>query len=268
MIFARKHPLVAYFVLAYTISWTLVTPLIASTHGLIAVRIAPAWHAVGALGPILAALIVTATTGGKAGIRTFVGRITRWRVSPVWWLAALSPLLLFAISAGILRVAGNPWPDFGMVGRDRAITLSWLAGIFYGFGEEPGWRGFALPRLQRTHTALSATAILTLFWAAWHTPFFFYRFDIGVGALIGFLTSLFAGAIWLTCLYNGSGGSALLAVIFHASLNAVYQPLIASSGIITTISILIMVGAVLIVVVWHTATLAPRKKQAERAVGR
>lgn len=264
MAFVRKHPLAAYFFLAYAITWALVSPLVASAHGLIALHIPPLWHALGALGPLLAALIVTAVTGGKLGLREYLGRITRWRVPPVWWCAALSPLLLFAASALILSVTGRPWPDFGMVGRDWPITASWLAGIFYGFGEEPGWRGFALPHLQRRHNALSATAILTLFWAAWHAPFFFYRFPFGPGALIGFLTGLFAGAIWLTCLYNGSGGSALLAVVFHASLNAVYQPMVASSAMLTTMSILIMVGAAMIVIVWRAATLAPRRKPLER----
>lgn len=120
---------------------------------------------------------------------------------------------------GLLRLSGGPWPDWEVLGRGRYADLAWVVGLLlssvaYGFGEETGWRGFALPGLQRDRSALSATLILTAFWALWHAPFFFYRYEFGLGQIVGFFLGLLAGAIWLTCLYNATGGSVLMVAIW------------------------------------------------------
>jgi membrane protease YdiL (CAAX protease family) len=82
------------------------------------------------------------------------------------------------------------------------------ASLAYGIGEEPGWRGFALPRLRASRSALRATLILMVLWALWHTPYFTYRYHIvGISGYAGFFPCFVAGAIWLTFLYNSSGGS-------------------------------------------------------------
>lgn len=118
-----------------------------------------------------------------------------------------------------MRLSGGPWPDWEVLGRGRYAYLAWVVGLLlssvaYGFGEETGWRGFALPGLQRDRSALSATLILTAFWALWHAPFFFYRYEFGLGQIVGFFLGLLAGAIWLTCLYNATGGSVLMVAIW------------------------------------------------------
>src|SRR3712207_5962455 len=105
-----------------------------------------------------------------------------------------------------------------------ALPIFVVPSLAYGFGEETGWRGFALPRLQRRRSALSATFLLTVAWAAWHAPFFLYRSSylaFGPVEYVGFFVGLFAGAIWLTCLYNGSGCSVLLVALWHTHWNLV-----------------------------------------------
>lgn len=260
MAWIHRHPLAAYILLAYALSWLLVSPLIAAAWGFLPVQPASAWHALGALGPLAAALIVTAITGGKTGLRAFGDRLMHWRVAPGWWVLALSPLLLFALAALALRLTTGNWPGIGNIWHDPPLVLSWLAGILYGPGEEPGWRGFALPRLQERHNALSATLLLTAIWIGWHAAYFTYRYELGLSQLIGFAIGIAAGAVWLTCLYNGTGGSVLLAVVWHTALNAVYQPAVASPGILAIMSTLIIAGGVMIVFVFGPTTLAPRRR--------
>ena len=128
-----------------------------------------------------------------------------------------------------------------------------------GVGEELGWRGFALPRLQRTHSAITSTLLLAFCWAGWHLPAFFYvpsYMALGVRILPGFFLGLLAGAIVLTWLYNSSGGSVLAVVLWHASFNFVTASPDAGGLAPAVTSTLVTVWAV--VVVWRCdwATLA------------
>ncbi|HEX5916120.1 MAG TPA: hypothetical protein VFY54_23690, partial [Rubrobacter sp.] len=133
----EKRPLVAYFVLAFAITWILVSPLVLQGFG----RVPPGWHALGALGPISAALVVTAVAGGRPALAEFAGRILRWRVGAGWFLISVfSPFLIFALSALIVRLLGGPWPDLGRLGLGELLGFSFLAGLLYGIGEEAGWR--------------------------------------------------------------------------------------------------------------------------------
>jgi hypothetical protein len=100
--------------------------------------------------------------------------------------------------------------------------LLWF--VTSGLGEELGWRGFALPRLQRTRSALTSSVLISLAWAGWHLPAFFYvpsYVALGPSVVPGFFLGILAGAIVLTWLYNSSGGSVLAAVLWHASFNFV-----------------------------------------------
>lgn len=144
----------------------------------------------------------------------------------VWWAVALSPIALGAMAAAGLAVAGAPLGNASLLQRafaDRAWVLSmFVASLAYGVGEEPGWRGFALPHLQRSRSACRATVLLSLGWGLWHVPYFFYRYHLaGPGEYVGFYLGLFAGALWLTFLYNSTGGSVLIVLIWHTVWNAV-----------------------------------------------
>ncbi len=263
----RKYSLAAYFVLAFLITWVLILPLILSTQNLLRFRISEDWHFLGALGPIGAAFMVTAIADGKAGISEFLGRMSQWKVGVVWFLvSAFSPFALFLLSALILHIFGNPWPDFGKLASGEYATLAWIGGsllsaVAYGVGEEAGWRGFALPRLQQGRSALWATFILSVFWAIWHIPMFFYRFEFSIVQVIGFFTVLFAGAIWLTFLYNSTGGSTLMVALWHTAWNIVnIFGLVVSVEVVSMMSAMVMVAAIIIVAVWKPAQLSPYGK--------
>src|SRR5437868_14649027 len=91
--------------------------------------------------------------------------------------------------------------------------------LFVGLGEEPGWRGFALPRLQARHTPFSASLILAPIWALWHLPLMGNEFPLAI--IPAFLISLLGGTLIQTWLFNRSKGSVFGQMLFHATVNTV-----------------------------------------------
>jgi membrane protease YdiL (CAAX protease family) len=138
-----------------------------------------------------------------------------------------------------------------------AIPL-WI--LTFGIGEESGWRGFALPRLQKEHSALSATFLLWVFWALWHLPLFFYIYDPDI--IPGMLIGLLAGTITFTWLYNSTGGSVLMTAIWHGLFNYTTACTDCKTGLTAAvISTAVMIWAV-VIVIWCQPTdfVHPRKK--------
>ncbi|RPI24317.1 MAG: CPBP family intramembrane metalloprotease, partial [Actinobacteria bacterium] len=167
-------PLVAFFVLAYAISWAWVIPWAATGH---TVFQGDGWptHFPSLLGPLLAAFAVTAWTEGWHGVRDLLARMGRWRIGWRWWLAALSPLAFFFAVLGVMAVTGADVParaDFarfsGLSAGLGIVGVAVMVTIINAFGEETGWRGYALPHLQRRWGPITATLVLAALWAGWH----------------------------------------------------------------------------------------------------
>ena len=161
----NRHPLVAFLALTFLLSWW---PWPLHAFGLMPMPIA-------SFGPFLAALVVLALTEGKAGILGLLRRMVRWRVGLGWWAVAI--LLPVAMSGGaaLLNVAlGAEAPAATELGRWTAIAGSiaivLLVPGFGGAWEEPGWRGYALPRMQARWTALASALVLGALIALWHLP--------------------------------------------------------------------------------------------------
>lgn len=261
----RRHPLGSYFVLATGITTTLLLPIILYTQGLNNLAVPRDWHAVGALGPIVAACIVVATLYGRPGLSNYLRSLFNSRF-PVWlFVLAVVPLLLFVLVHPVMLLLGRP-----QVHTVGGLSFGWwlsviISSVAYGVGEEAGWRGFALPRLQARFPALTAVFVLTVFHALWHLPFFFYRMDLGLVGTIGFFIGMFAGAICLAFLYNQSGGKTLLPVLWHTTLNV--MSLLAFATIPETgyvITSLFMVFAVAIVIIYKPAQLAGKARHTIR----
>ena len=267
----RRHAILSYFVLAYAISWAIEIPIALSVQGLIALRV-PLWiHYFASFGPMGAALIVTAITQGGAGVRGLLGRITKWRVPWQYYVFAVAiPLLLFAAAALLNGVITGAWSQLTLLGQPDYLPYLGPLGVLglwlltYGLGEETGWRGFALPRLQARRSAATATLILALLWAGWHLPAFFYRDTyIAMGA-IGFplfAFSLLFAAMVFTWLYNSTGGSVLLVILFHGFFNwlSVSDAGGAFAPMIMTIPVI--VWALLIPRLYGMENASPVKKQ-------
>ena len=240
--FVHTHPLTSFFLLAWLFSWVFMVPLALASHRLIGPL--PGWlHYLSAYGPLLAAMLVSGRAEGTAGIRAWRSRLTRWRAGPGPWALALSPLLLYFVAAVAERAANGKWPDVRLLGRISflpdlggwAIVL-WL--LNSGLGEESGWRGYALPMLQRRFTPRVASLAIAGGWMVWHIPAFFYLPSyehLGPGMVVGFFVGVLTGSYLLTWLANRSGGSALLPMVWHGLFNFTTAPP-SSSGLVAAVS--------------------------------
>src|SRR5918995_517877 len=208
----RRHPLISFFVLAYALSWW---PWILYAFGLSPAPIA-------SFGPFLAALVVLALTYGKAGIGGLLRRMVRWRVGLWWYAVALFLPVGIALAATALNVLlGAQAPSAadlgGWTGLFSTFALALLIPGVGGAWGEPGWRGVAPPPLQAGRAALVASVILGAVWALWHLPFV-----VATGQMGGWdIVIILAWTLVLTWVYNGTGGSVLIVMLFHAMFNTV-----------------------------------------------
>ncbi len=218
----RRHPLTGFVLLAYGMTWFALAPLVLSAQGLVAWQVPPTWHGLGALGPLLAALIITAAAYGRRGLHDFGRRLGRWRVGWRWVGVTLATSIgLLPLALVLVRAAGTPLElaGFGAHLADGAWLVNGVVlAAVYGL-EEPGWRGFMQHHLQRRYPALVAVLIVSAVWALWHLPMFFYRLRLESPLMVvGFFLGMFAGAVWLAYLYNRTG-SILMAMLWHALYN-------------------------------------------------
>ena len=222
----RRHPVATYFVAAYFFSWSYWIPL-----ALTGARVdfgSTVSHVPGLFGPAAAALLIAFAIEGREGVLRLLTACISFHGSPRWLaFAVLMPLFVFAAAA--LSTSVPPLDDLGVFAGfpELGVLPLWAMLVLTSYGEEVGWRGFALPRLQEHHSALSATVLLTCGWALWHTPAFFILAGYGqmtAGAALGFVLAMLGGSFVLTWIFNRTGGSVLLVTLWHASFNLVTGP--------------------------------------------
>jgi len=267
----KTHSLLVYFVLAYVVTWSFHIPLVLSKRGLIETQIPMAIHYLGAFGPMIAALILTALTQGLVGVRALLSRWFKWRVKAQYYaFAILGPLGLFILAVLINRVIARTWADLSLLGEADYLPsltplgtlLLWL--LTYALGEETGWRGYALPRLQRKYSAATSTLILAVFWAFWHLPAFFYRdtyIQLGFLGFPMFLISITFATMVFTWLYNSTGGSLLLVILFHAFFNWLSTSDAGGTSAGIVMSIPVIVWAIFVVRRYGPENAAPVQRQ-------
>ncbi len=203
----QHHHLSAFFVLAYAISWG-AWPLYASglTPDLIFLN----------FGPLAAALIVTTLAWGSVGFKAWARLLIRWRVGWTWYgVALLLPVMMVLVAAFVNVSLGAARPglaDVVATGLLFGFALRLVDPLQPPVGEEPGFRGYAAPLLQRRRSPVLAAVVLGVLVAGWHLPL------VVTGRI---------NAIWLPCtvvitflyvwLFNRTGGSVLLTMLFHNS---------------------------------------------------
>lgn len=253
-----SRDLVAYFILSFAISWSIAIPLALAHNGIIP-EILPHWtYYLVAYGPMLSALIVTGIRQGAPGLKEIGARMTRWRVALKWWLVGFSPLIIGYVVILLLNRFGSTEIGLSTLGAVHYLPplgtgalLLWF--ITFGIGEETGWRGFALPRLEKGRSALAATLILTTFWALWHLPLFFFLFDPSIA--VGWAIGLLAGSLVFTWLYNSAGNSILIVAVFHACFNFMTASTADTGALPIVLSVLVMIWAVLVIVIYRPRQL-------------
>jgi uncharacterized protein len=207
----KRHPLVVFFVLAYALSWW---PSV-----LYAVDLSP--QPIVGFGPFLAAIVVLAATRGKSGVVTLLRRMVRWRVSPAWYAVALLLPVVITVAATVLNVLlGAQAPSSAELGGwTNLFPTFFLLLLIPGIGgawEEPGWRGYALPRLQAEHSALSASLTLGVLWAFWHLPLMVVG-EVNWSDLV----LVIAVSVVFAWMFNNASGSVLIAMLMHAMNNTI-----------------------------------------------
>lgn len=206
--FIKRHPLIAFFVLAFGLSWG--SYLLTAT-----------WSDVPFLfpfGPFVAAFIVAGASGGKMGLLEILRRGCRWRVGPRWYAAAfLVPAAITLVAVALNIQLGATLPAAQGNVPLRLLGLFPLALIDAPLWEETGWRGFALPGFPANRSPRANTLILGLLIAAWHLPLALADRDIAAPYLIAALAS----AVVTNWVYYNAHESALLAILYHTAANAI-----------------------------------------------
>ena len=211
--FARSHQVALFLLLTLGFSWSVSGIVFISDSSLPPLAV---------YGPVLAAAIVTWITGGS--VRRWAAQLVIWRTGGRWYLIVLVgfPIVFVGGSTAIyVALTGDTIAPGVLPGRVW-IALFFLAFqiLTAGLGEELGWRGFALPRLQDQYNALIASLIIGFFWALWHLPFFFQpdSYQAQMGPVI-YLIDGFTLSILFTWVYNSTGGSVLLVALLHGVFN-------------------------------------------------
>ena len=208
-----RKQVIIFFILTYAFSWTVFA--IGGPMNSLPIILLGVW------GPTLMSIFLTRLFYGPGAVRALFARFKRTNVHWMFWVA------LILLPAAIHFTGRSLWQLYfdGVINpffRDPAYWASAIIPSFLiaGFGEELGWRGFALPRLQRHYTPIVATIVLALVHMFWHMPTYWLGQGIHNVPFLYILLFLFPWTIIFNWLYNKSNGSLIFAVSFHAISNA------------------------------------------------
>jgi membrane protease YdiL (CAAX protease family) len=266
-----RHQVVAYVALAWGLSWAYWMPL--ALRGDVVTPGGSVTHFPGLAGPLVAALVVTLLASGRQGLRDYAGSLVRWRVAPRWYVVAAVPYLMFLASIALLALGGADtpplaeWSQFSGLPALALPLVLFLVLLFNGFGEEGGWRGFLTPALLTRRGPLTTSLIVAGIWFIWHVPSFavvetYRHLGLAIVPMMGI--GLISGAIVLTWIYVGSGGSVLIVALWHLALNF-GSATAAGRGLPGMLIWLgIVVWALLVIGVWMMAPVARNRPLAKR----
>lgn len=221
--FLKEHSLVIGILLMFVLTW----PIDLANSGVLPFKLPFAVYILVGYGFVFSAVIMTGLTLGRNSVISLLKRFLKWRVGWQWYGVAL----LLVPSLNLLGVVLNsavtnvpiPWQTalaykiFGPSANLALLIIPYLLFDAVTNGEEIGWRGYVLPRLQAKHSALVSSLILGLIWGLWHLPKFLAPGNSG--SFFFFMVDTVAKALFLTWLYNNTGGSLLLTTLAHAGWN-------------------------------------------------
>lgn len=259
----RRHPLTTFFILAYAMSWW--------AWILYALGLFP--NPIASFGPFLAAIVVLALTQGKTGLLGLFRRMVRWRIPPGWYVVALLLPAVLAAAATVLNVLlGAEAPSSvelaGWTSLFATFAIVLLVPGFGGAWEEPGWRGYALPRLQNGRSALVAGLILGALIAGWHLP-------LMVAGQVAYsdIVLIFAGTIVFNWVFNNAHGSVLIIMVMHAANNTIsgsfFSPMFTGADSVRQSWMLALVWtvvAILVIVISGPEHLSRKYRKQEEAL--
>lgn len=217
----RNHRLTCFFTLAYLVAWV---PWPLASAGLL-----PRQFSFFPGAPLIAALVVIGLADGRPGYRLLASRLFRWRVGWIWYVVAIGfPVLLVVVTGYVTSWLGAPAPGFSGIAWIQVVVLFAirLVDVTDGAaGEEPGWRGFALPHMQARWSPLASAGMLGVLVAGWHVPLVV----LGSLAPVG-LPSTVAITFLYVWLVDRTQGSLLMPLLFHASQGALTFGMLGFTG--------------------------------------
>ena len=232
----RRHPLLSFFVLANLLSWLAWTPYVLSQNGLglwdyrypavlgssQILGVLPGAY----LGPVFSAFLVTLVADGRDGLRRWVRRLWHWRVRWHWYAVALLGVPAVLLLTGLVFSGGQIQAPSVLVLAVYVPALLFQM-VTTGLAEEPGWRDFALPRLQDRFGPLRASLVLGPLWAVWHLPLFLSDWGgwphVSVWAPIEFVAACIPLSLVMTWVFNRTGQSLPIVMFLHAGVNSTYS---------------------------------------------
>jgi len=218
--FIDRYQISIFFILTFVLSWF---PWYAG--------IAPE---VMAMGPSIAAFIVVLILGGRRGFVDLLQPFGRWRANlGMWGLAIFGSGILYLVGLGVHLLMGGEAPPFIMIREELHLLPLYLVLVVLmpwngPIGEEFGWRGYALPKLQDKYGPLIASLVIGIIWGIWHLPDFFAQQGVigtlaaalGMIFLVPYVLGTIANTIFMTWVYNKSKASALIAgIVWHAAID-------------------------------------------------
>ncbi len=227
----KRHPLISFFGLTFILNWLGITALVAGYfpsfgewplfydgHQVAEIRgrrTLLVWT------PTFAAMIVAGAIGGRQAVGQLMRQFLVWRVNVCWWVCVFAlPVLLAVVTVLLFGLSGGP------VDLNQSAHWAGVFGLRFvfslttgGFGEEAGWRGFALPRLQQKIGALGASIVIGIIWGIWHMAHW-TLIGLPLASVVILCVAITGLSVILTWIYN-STGSLLLVALAHVMFNAV-----------------------------------------------
>ncbi|TQK18824.1 CAAX prenyl protease-like protein [Microbacterium sp. SLBN-154] len=234
----RRFPLISFFTIAVALSWIVVL-----VHVVPQPNLPTTWVTIVFItaGPCVAAFVMQTVLHGRAGVMHLLRRLVRVKVSWIWYVVVLVGIPLVLV-LGTLPLPGavesfdptvSPVPPAlpGLPGGWASYVGYFALVLFVGgpLLEEPGWRGFALPRMQSKlgyWGPLVGTLFLGVLWALWHFPQYMMptwaaqNGGFNLPAMLIYIASVIPIAVILTWIYNRTRGSLFMTVLAHTSVNA------------------------------------------------
>lgn len=274
--FIRTHSLMVFFILTFILSWSIWIPMAMDHYGIFPVKMDPGFVMIfrlfGTLGPAVSAIMISLIIGGKSSVNDLLGQIGKWRVHWKWYAAAalVFPALLL-IAAGIYCLSPGTQPLPVQEVTAGSLIVIMIVMTISVLGEEIGWRGFALPKLQQRWTAFNSSIILGTIWTAWHLPFWMVLGELETFGWTYWLMSwafVVGGSIYITWFMNNTGNSLLMVVLFHWCYNVLSVGFLPLSGVVPAYAILIILiwGVVIAVASPYAGKYLGWKKYGSREI--
>lgn len=226
----KRHSTVAFFVLAYLITWAFWIPFVVFAPSSTAIessselRRSPLMflQVIGNFGPTLAAIVLWMFSGTRGQLKDAFSRLLPHRSKLIWYtIVLLLPIAILLPGLFVYSLVGGNIEDFSIV----SLLLVFVPAIFIsGLGEEMGWRGYALSRLQVTRSPFVSSLIVGVLWGLWHLPVIYWISSqtillfLGEFVLYVFLVTAFS--VIFTWVYNATDKSLWMIVLMHAAFTA------------------------------------------------